>query len=78
MSYALLDNNDGGVCKCGGGLKLLTHKHMPDGYPAFLICFSCAELTQVDGDNGVVVQFKGGKRKKFLRPLTKKEDRRNR
>ena len=72
MSYVIQDSDEGD-CSQGHPLKLMTHRQLPDGYPAFLICFLCQEVTMVDGDDGQVVQYKGGKRKRFLKPKTKKE-----
>lgn len=40
---------------------------MPDGYPAFLICFSCQSVTEVKGDDGETVEYKRGRRRKHTK-----------
>lgn len=65
--YTLKDSDEGVCEKCGKDLKLLTHKEMPDGYPAFLICFACESVVEVDGDDGQTVEYRRGRRKKFTR-----------
>ncbi len=62
--YTLRDADEGLCPDCSKELKLLTHKGLPDGYPAFLICFACRSVVEVDGDDGEVVEYKGGRRKK--------------
>lgn len=69
--YTLKDSDEGVCVKCAQDLKLLTHKTLPDGYPAFLVCFRCQDVTEVDGDNGQTVEYRRGKRKKFMK---KKKD----
>ena len=65
MDY-LLKQADEGLCSCGSpDLRLLQHKKLPDGYPAFLICFECRTVVVVQGDSGQIVQYKGGRRRKF-------------
>lgn len=62
-AYTLRDADEG-ACRCGRPYRLLTHKTLPDGYPAFLICFPCEDVTPVGGADGEVVEYKRGRRKK--------------
>ncbi len=71
--YALKDSGEGLCERCGKDLKLLTHREMPDGYPAFLICFPCQSVVEVDGDDGQTVEYRRGRRKKFTRTDPKKD-----
>ena len=70
----VLKDADEGQCQCSHDLKLLTDKNTPDGWPAFLICFGCKSVTQVDGDNGETVQYKGGRRRKFTKTTKDPKD----
>ena len=65
--YVLKDADEGVCPRCNRELKLLTHKKMPDGYPAFLICFGCEDVVEVDGDDGETVEYKRGRRKKYTK-----------
>ncbi len=65
--YELRDADEGVCTKCSESLSLLTHRTLPDGYPAFLVCFRCRDVTQVDGDSGETVRYKRGRRKKFIK-----------
>ena len=65
--YVLKDADEGVCPRCNRELKLLTHKKMPDGYPAFLICFGCEDVVEVDGDDGETVEYKRGRRKKHTK-----------
>lgn len=71
--YTLRDSDEGLCPKCAQELQLLTHKTMPDGYPAFLICFACRDVTEVAGDDGETVEYRRGRRKKFTRVKPKKD-----
>lgn len=73
--YELRDADEGVCTKCDRELNLLTHSAMPDGYPAFLICFGCRDVTQVDGETGETVAYRRGKRKKFTKIDPKKDER---
>lgn len=75
--YTLKDSDEGVCEKCGKDLKLLTHKEMPDGYPAFLICFPCTSVVEVDGDDGQTVEIRRGRRKKFTKVDPKKDEKLN-
>ena len=65
--YQLKDSDEGDCPKCRIPLTLLQRKTLPDGYPAFLICFGCRDVTEVSGDDGQTVEYKRGRRKKFPR-----------
>ncbi len=68
--YALKDD-DGNCPRCLAPFSLLADATMPDGYPAFVICFGCRDVTHVDGEDGQTVVYRRGRRKKF--PRVKKD-----
>jgi hypothetical protein len=66
--YILEGTREYSLCpKCGKELKELHHKELPDGYPAFEICFRCQDVTEIKGDEGQKVIYRNGKKRTYTK-----------
>jgi len=67
MMYLVSGSTD--LCPaCSTRLSLLADDLLASGYPAFLICWTCQDATQIKGDDGQRVVYKEGRKRKFIPP----------